>query len=121
MYTLFFHVFSYGLNIENQTWPNISRAMRGMGVGTVLSLIDLILALPPTSVANEAAFSQLKLMKTDRRHRLGEGRLQDLMMIRLNSAEIDNFNPDEAINIWSVSLFVHFNSNYMILILVHTT
>ena len=95
--------------------------MRGMGGGHCPEPHDLILALPPTSVANEAAFSQLKLMKTDRRHRLSEGRLQDLMMIRLNSADIDNFNPDEAINIWSVSLFVHFKSNYMILMLVHTT
>ena len=77
--------------------------MHGLNVDNVLALIDLILALPPTSVLNETGFSQLKLIKTDRRHRLSQDRLNNIMEVKLNGPPINNFNPDQAIDDWMVS------------------
>jgi hypothetical protein len=48
-------------------------------------LVDLMLTLPPTSVRCETAFPQLKLLKTCRRSRLGQGVLNDLMAVKLLS------------------------------------
>ena len=68
-----------------------------------IQLVDLVLSLPPTSSANERAFSQLKLLKTDRRHRLSNARLNSLMFIRLNGDTVAEFNPDAALGRFLVS------------------
>jgi hypothetical protein len=68
-------------------------------------LVDLILTLPPTSVRCETAFSQLKLLKTCRRSRLGQGVLNDLMAVKLLSPSVLEFNPDSSIQKWQVIIF----------------
>jgi hypothetical protein len=62
--------------------------------------MDLLHSLPPTSVQNETSFNQMKLIKTDRRHRPSQEHLNDLMMIRLQSPSIMEFDPTTAINKW---------------------
>ncbi len=94
---------SYGSNIGDQTWSKVNKDMVHMNVSNALSLMDLVLSLPPTSVENERAFSQLKLVKTDRRHRLSQHRLNSILQIRLNGPTISDFNPDPAIDKWLVS------------------
>lgn len=74
-----------------------------MDVDSILLLIDLVLALPPTSVENERAFNELKLVKTDWQHRLRQDRLNNILQIRLNGPTIEDFNPDTAIDHWIVS------------------
>ena len=69
----------------------------------MLGLMDLLHSPPPTSVQNETSFNQMKLIKTDRRHRLSQEHLNDLMMIRLQSPSIMEFDPTTAINTWMVS------------------
>ena len=96
------YISSYGEKIHSKNWVDINIAMMGMNVDRVLKLIDVILALPPTSVFNETAFSQLKLIKTERRHRLGNNRLNNLMTIRLDGPGIEDFNPRKAIDKWQV-------------------
>jgi len=95
-------IFSYGTDVAKQKWGDIHQAMRAVGADDILLLMDLVFALPPTSVENERAFSQLKLLKTDIRHRLGQGRLDCLLQIRLNGSDIEEFNPDPAIDHWMV-------------------
>ena len=73
-----------------------------MGVDNILAMLDLVNSLPPTSVRNECAFNQMKLMKTDRRHKLPNRHLNDCMLIRLQSPSIKEFNPDAAIEKWMV-------------------
>jgi len=68
-------------------------------------LVDLMLTLPPTSVRCETAFSQLKLLKTCRRSRLGQGVLNDLMAVKLLSPSVLEFNPDSSIQKWQVIIF----------------
>ncbi|XP_062589081.1 zinc finger protein 862-like [Saccostrea cucullata] len=85
------------------SWQDIHAAFGESGVPNILALIDLIHSLAPTSVINETGFNQLKLIKTDRRHRLTERHLNDLMVIRLQSPSIVNFDPNPAIDKWMVS------------------
>lgn len=101
---------SYEKKISDQNWADINNAMNGMNVANVLNLIDLILALPPTSVLNETGFSQLKLIKTDRRHRLNQERLNHIMEVKLNGPPIKDFNPDQAIDDWMVSYIYHLST-----------
>ena len=102
--------FSYGENVNLQKWQQVNRAMHGMDVSNILRLIDLILAIPPTSVMNERAFSQLKLIKTDRRHRLSQRRLNNILIIKLDGPGILEFQPDEAIDSWMVCIVIEMNS-----------
>lgn len=63
-------------------------------------VIDLMLSLPPTSVSCETSFSQMKLIKTSRRTRLRSSTLNDLLVVKLESADVGSFSPDEAIDKW---------------------
>ena len=67
-----------------------------MGVDNILSMIDLVRSLPPTSIANERAFNHLKLIKSDRRHRLKEATLNDLMLVKLESSPVLTFDPTHS-------------------------
>ncbi|XP_052763557.1 uncharacterized protein LOC128205702 [Mya arenaria] len=65
--------------------------------------MEIVLALPPTSVKCETAFSAMKLLKTKRRGRLGNTRLNDLMAIKIMSPTIEEFDPEAAIAEWMTS------------------
>ncbi|XP_060596483.1 uncharacterized protein LOC132750501 isoform X2 [Ruditapes philippinarum] len=65
--------------------------------------MEVVLALPPTSVKCETAFSAMKLLKTKRRGRLGNRRLNDLMAIKIMSPSIEEFDPEPAIADWLMS------------------
>jgi hypothetical protein len=65
-------------------------------------VIDVMLTIPSTSVKCETAFSQLKLLKTCRRSKLGTSVLNDLMIVKLQSPSIANFDPEDAIEKWLV-------------------
>ena len=68
----------------------------------ILRLVDLLLALPPTSVPCEQSFSQMKLIKTSRRSRLAGSTLNDLMLVKLESGSIDEFDPEPHVARWEV-------------------
>ena len=90
--------------MERQTWAKIHKEVSGMGVDNILHLVDLLQSLPPTSVANEATFSQLKYVKNDRRARLSPTNLDNLLLIRIEGPTIQDFNPEEAIDLFLVSI-----------------
>jgi hypothetical protein len=75
-----------------------------MDVSNTLSFIDLINSLPATSVFNETAFNQLKLLKTDRAHSLTEQHLNDCMVVKLECASVTDFDSDPAIDRWMVNI-----------------
>lgn len=80
----------------------LNQSFSSMGVKNVLLLLDMLNSLPPTSVYNETSFNQMKLQKTDRRHRLGESRLDDCMMTKLEAPSVQEFDPRDAIDKWMV-------------------
>lgn len=48
----------------------------------------------------------MKLIKTDRRHRLSAQHLNDIMLVKIESSSIQDFVPTPSINKWMVSLKV---------------
>jgi hypothetical protein len=69
----------------------------------ILPIFDLLLSLPPTSVACETSFSQMKLIKTSRRSRLSGATLNSLMLVKLESPSVEDFDPDKIVDRWVVS------------------
>lgn len=72
------------------------------GLANVFLLLDLVQTMSPTSVNNECLFSAMKLTKGRRRGRMKNSTLNDLMMINVQSSDIEEFNPDPAIKNWMV-------------------
>ena len=62
-----------------------------------------MLTLPASSAEVERGFSQLKILKSYIRSTLSEERLNDLLAVKLLSADIQNFDPLPAIELWSTS------------------
>ncbi|XP_060081020.1 zinc finger protein 862-like [Ylistrum balloti] len=63
-------------------------------------LFNYLLTLPGSSVEAERGFSCMKIVKNDWRSRLGEDNLCDLMLVTLETAEVEAFDPLPAINLW---------------------
>ena len=82
-------------------WHQVNRAMHKINVN-IFRLINLILDIPPTSVKNERAFSQLKLIKTVCRKRRTQRRLNHILIIKLDGAGILELQPGYAIYSWIV-------------------
>lgn len=59
--------------------------------------------LPASSAEVERGLSQLKILKSDIRSTLSEERLNDLLAVKLLSADIQNFDPMPAIELWNTS------------------
>ena len=85
--------------LDSLTWEQVNRRF-GREYPNILNLFDLILALPTTSTACERGFSHIKLVKSNRRTLIGEATLSNSLMIKLESAGIEEFNPDDAIEVW---------------------
>ena len=64
-------------------------------------LVDLLLSIPAHSSECERGFSLIKLVKTDWRNCLTDDALTDLIQINLHFADIKEFNPDQAIDLWN--------------------
>ena len=58
--------------------------------------------LPASSAEVERGFSQLKILKSEI-STLSEERLNDLLAVKLLSADIQNFDPMPAIELWNTS------------------
>ncbi|PFX13199.1 hypothetical protein AWC38_SpisGene22740 [Stylophora pistillata] len=74
-------------HIPKLTWSVINRKYSD-NHQNILAVIDLVLALPASSAEVERGFSQLKILKSDIRSTLSEERLNDLLAVKLLSADI---------------------------------
>lgn len=63
----------------------------------ILAIVDLILTFSPSSAQAERGFSQLKIVKSDLRNRLGQTSLNNILAIKFLSNDIHAFNPDNAV------------------------
>ncbi|XP_052283054.1 zinc finger protein 862-like isoform X2 [Dreissena polymorpha] len=100
--TLIYHRYPFQ-DRQKLTWVTVMGRMADQQLYAVFTLIDITLALPPTSVKCETSFSAMKLLKNKRRGRLRAGRLNDVMMVKLTSPSINEFDPDLAIKHWMTS------------------
>ena len=85
--------------MEGVTWKKVNDVFSNK-CPAILSLIDLILSLPSSSVEAERGFSLMKLIKTDWRSKLKDTTLSDLMVVKLESEPINTFDPNDAIAVW---------------------
>ena len=69
----------------------------------ICAIFRLILTLPTSSASAERGFSQMTLVKTDWRSRLQSATLSDLLLIKIESADIETFNPEPAFCLWNAS------------------
>ena len=65
-----------------------------------LVLIELLFSLPSSHGKLERAFSQMKVIKTDKRSVLSNESLDDLLMVSINGPPLKEFCPDAAIDLW---------------------
>lgn len=82
-----------------KTWPEINRSLKHQ-CPDILSLVDLVLALPASTADCERGFNQMKLEKSDWRSRLTTSSLCDLLVVQLSSPSIEDFDPNPAVQLW---------------------
>ncbi|XP_053384849.1 uncharacterized protein LOC128545857 [Mercenaria mercenaria] len=85
------------------TLEKVLKGLASQKLNNVTRVLDLLGSLPPTSVKNETTFSAMKLIKTKRRGRLNDDTLNDLTVVVLESPDIEQFNPDPAIQYWMMT------------------
>lgn len=59
--------------------------------------MDLVLTFSPSSAQAERGFSQLKIVKSNLRNRLGQNSLYNILAIKFLSNDIQSYNPDKAV------------------------
>lgn len=104
MNLFFFCVQRFGSTLEKTSMADVHRSFTNHDVNNILSVLDVLHSLPPTSVKNETCFSAMKLTKGKRRGRLNNTTLDNLLSVQLQGETIEEFNPDKAIEKWLVSL-----------------
>ena len=77
--------------------------MPSTAFSNILAVIDMVLTISPTSAEVERGFTQLKLIKNDRRNRLSGEHLSTLMTIKLLSKPVEDYDPMPAIELWNLS------------------
>lgn len=95
-------IFSRYENIRSLTWDLVNKDFFHK-YPNVLALIDLLLTLPASSSEAARGFGQMKLTMMRLHSKLMFQSMTDLMVIQLNSPEIKNFDPQEAVRLWNVS------------------
>ena len=73
---------------QSKEWPNI------------LGVFELLLCLPMSNGHLERVFSQLKLIKSDRRTSLSENRLDSLLRVVTTGPQLPQWDPSGAFDLW---------------------
>ncbi|XP_014672134.1 PREDICTED: uncharacterized protein LOC106812705 [Priapulus caudatus] len=99
-------------DIKSLSWETINRGMVAK-CPNILALIDLVLTFPAGSVEAERGFSQMGIVKNDWRSCLLDSNLSDLLMVLLETPEVGEFDPSEAIHLWNSAGSRARRPNYM--------
>ena len=75
-------------SVDSKNWMNI------------LGLVELLFCLPMSNGRIERLFSQLKLIKSDRRSCICEGRLDQLMRISVEGPPLSQWDSTGAVDLW---------------------
>lgn len=81
-------------------WWRLFNAPNSAEWTSALTLARLLFSLPASNGKLERAFSLLKSVKTDRRTRLTNESLDDLLRLLSSKVPLKNFNPDGSIDSW---------------------
>ena len=67
-----------------------------------LTLAELLFSLSASNGKLERVFSQLNVVKSNKRTSLTTDTLDDLLMVSTMNCALEDFNPDHAIDVWWV-------------------
>ena len=87
---------------ENYTtiWWKLFNAVDASKWQNILRVVELLFCLPLTNGRLERLFSQLKLIKSDRRSSLGENRLDQLLRITVDAPPLSKWDASGAVQLW---------------------
>ena len=85
---------------NNTIWWKLFNSTSAKNWGNILGLIELLLCLPMSNGHVERVFSQLKVIKTNRRTCLGEDRLDSLLHIATTGPPLSNWDATPAVQLW---------------------
>lgn len=66
----------------------------------ILILVELLFSLPASNGKLERVFSQLNVIKTNKRTSLTNESLDDLLLLTTENLPLSEFSPDSAIDLW---------------------
>ena len=81
-------------------WWRLFHAPNSADWSNALILAKLLLSLPASNGKLERTFSLLGTVKNDKRSRLTNQSLDDLLLLLSNKTPLQNFNPDPSIDHW---------------------
>ncbi|XP_074138783.1 sperm flagellar protein 2 isoform X4 [Sminthopsis crassicaudata] len=97
-----FEIYNRFQNIRKLTWDFVN-SIYSIKYPNILTLVDLVLTLPASSAEAERGFSQMKLTKSQMHFKIKPESMTDLLIIQLNSPDINKFDPKKAIQLWNTS------------------
>ena len=81
-------------------WWRLFNAPSSSEWSNALILVELLLSLPASNGKLEQVFSQLNVIKTNKRTSLSNESLDDLLLLTSDGVPMKDFCPDDAINLW---------------------
>ncbi|XP_015997924.2 sperm flagellar protein 2 isoform X3 [Rousettus aegyptiacus] len=88
-------------NIRKLTWDFVNSVYLHK-YPNILTLVDLVLTLPASSAEAGRGFSQMQRTKSLTHAEIKADGMTDLLIIQLNSPDINNFDPRNAIHLWNM-------------------
>ena len=84
----------------NIIWWKLFNSVDAQKWSNVLSVVELLFCLPMANGRVERVFSQLKLIKTNRRTCLGEDTLDRLLRINAEGPPLSQWDASAALEVW---------------------
>ena len=69
----------------------------------ILLLVEMMVAVSPSTAQCERGFSAMNRIKTPQRNALASSTLNDLMTICVDGPSLEDFDPTAAVNAWLTS------------------
>ena len=98
---IFFIGFSFK-DIRLLDWERINQTFQTR-CPNVLAVVDMLLSFPAGSVDAERGFSHMKRVMSDWRSRLTDTCLADQLTIVMESPDVNDFDPSDAVHLWCFS------------------
>ena len=94
------HFISLSMLDYRAVWWRLFNAPSSSEWSNALILVELLLSLPASNGKLEQVFSQLNVIKTNKRTSLTNESLDDLLLLSSDCVPLKDFNPDNAIDLW---------------------
>ena len=94
------HFIQLSTNDYQSVWWRIFHSPNCNEWTNLLVFIQLLFALPASNGKIERVFSQLNVIKTDKRTALSNDTMYDLLVIKTNKYALKDFSPDSSIRLW---------------------